>query len=338
MFFQFCSFIILFTLLHEGTCQSGLGEIQEIMSKMGPAQRKQMEQMMGRNGETLDPNEPGMGGPDGFLGGPDEPGFQPPPQRLGGEETPPRPPRQIAVKRARAVLTEVLALLTTKTARAEFESVRNHIPADMGPDSSQAMWQAVGPVAHRLTTAVMDKYEFTGGFDEALRSIEAAGSRQLDKTISDGLEDVNEIVTGQPAQGRIGRVAALDELADAFLSSSHVERLHAIAEAEKILDAHTVEGKLNPPAAKEYLQAMRGVVDKGVTYVQDIIVDLAVGPGFKKPSGGISPEERERLSSQINILTRFLRSKDHKIIRQRIEAVREAQKAARAGATTREEL
>merc|ERR1740139_163416 len=83
--------------------------------------------------------------------------------------------------------------------------------------------QKAGPLAETLAQSVLEKYGFEagpeGGLQHAVGSAMAsgAGEGQADKKIRAALETIEEAITGKPSQSRLGRLSALDALAEKFL-------------------------------------------------------------------------------------------------------------------------
>eukprot|EP00747_Dinoflagellata_sp_TGD_P098680 gnl/TRDRNA2_/TRDRNA2_167522_c0_seq7.p1 gnl/TRDRNA2_/TRDRNA2_167522_c0~~gnl/TRDRNA2_/TRDRNA2_167522_c0_seq7.p1 ORF type:complete len:286 (+),score=77.20 gnl/TRDRNA2_/TRDRNA2_167522_c0_seq7:29-859(+) len=243
----------------------------------------------------------------------------------------PKPePKQIAVKTARKVMKEFRSVLTSEKALAEYDEARKAAPGEPAedpgvPGPSKAAMDAILPIVHKLTKGISEKYGFTGGFDEAMASVDAASRRKGDKKIRDALDDIAEAITGMPSD-KSKRIPELDKLADKFLDMGEAERKDAIAQAERVLDGLTVDGKLQVPSGTEYLDAMRGVVEKGDIYIEDSIVALSVI--MREAAKGESEDqaEHEKRGVRLSVFSQFTRPKDYKRTNDRIAAMREAAK------------
>eukprot|EP00747_Dinoflagellata_sp_TGD_P098669 gnl/TRDRNA2_/TRDRNA2_167522_c0_seq13.p1 gnl/TRDRNA2_/TRDRNA2_167522_c0~~gnl/TRDRNA2_/TRDRNA2_167522_c0_seq13.p1 ORF type:complete len:286 (+),score=69.41 gnl/TRDRNA2_/TRDRNA2_167522_c0_seq13:29-859(+) len=229
----------------------------------------------------------------------------------------PKPePKQIAVKTARKVMKEFRSVLTSEKALAEYDEARKAAPGEPAedpgvPGPSKAAMDAILPIVHKLTKGISEKYGFTGGFDEAMASVDAASRRKGDKKIRDALDDIAEAITGMPSD-KSKRIPELDKLADKFLDMGEAERKDAIAQAERVLDGLTVDGKLQVPSGTEYLDAMRGVVEKGDIYIEDSIVALSVI--MREAAKGESEDqaEHEKRGVRLSVFSQFTRPKDYK--------------------------
>eukprot|EP00747_Dinoflagellata_sp_TGD_P098671 gnl/TRDRNA2_/TRDRNA2_167522_c0_seq15.p1 gnl/TRDRNA2_/TRDRNA2_167522_c0~~gnl/TRDRNA2_/TRDRNA2_167522_c0_seq15.p1 ORF type:complete len:299 (+),score=75.00 gnl/TRDRNA2_/TRDRNA2_167522_c0_seq15:29-898(+) len=242
----------------------------------------------------------------------------------------PKPePKQIAVKTARKVMKEFRSVLTSEKALAEYDEARKAAPGEPAedpgvPGPSKAAMDAILPIVHKLTKGISEKYGFTGGFDEAMASVDAAGRRNAKwQKIRDALDGIDELITGEAPFRMLGRVPELDKLAEKFLDMGEAERKEAIAQAEQILveQAEKIkdmeglpveEGEHPVPSGTEYLDAMRGVVDKGDKYIEDSIVALSVI--MREAAKGESEDqaEHEKRGVRLSVFSQFTRPKDYK--------------------------
>ena len=128
----------------------------------------------------------------GGMGGPGGPGGGGPPQ------PPPPKPFPGGVKKARTMCKELRGALKSTTAKAA-------IKAAMGSDSDppEQRMQTLGPVIEGLTAGVCKKYEFAGGFQEAMQSIAAIGGKEQDSKIRDMMDELGEIITGQKSPTKL---------------------------------------------------------------------------------------------------------------------------------------
>jgi len=146
------------------------------MGGMDPAM---LQQMMG-----------GMGGGAGGMGGMGGPPQQKPP-----------PPMQIGVKTARKLLEELLTAL---------EPVKEELLKARG-DADENSRQAMQSILDRASQGLMDKYKFKGGINEAMASVQEAGSRKGCPIIKEKFAAVVKLITGQtPPDEASGNDAAMD--------------------------------------------------------------------------------------------------------------------------------
>eukprot|EP00747_Dinoflagellata_sp_TGD_P098666 gnl/TRDRNA2_/TRDRNA2_167522_c0_seq10.p1 gnl/TRDRNA2_/TRDRNA2_167522_c0~~gnl/TRDRNA2_/TRDRNA2_167522_c0_seq10.p1 ORF type:complete len:350 (+),score=80.35 gnl/TRDRNA2_/TRDRNA2_167522_c0_seq10:77-1126(+) len=330
---RWCSLLLLLTMLYEFAC--GMVAMEDVMGKMGgkggTVSMDSLEEMMrGMNGMD------GMAGMDGMEGGPTKmvpmgvleidkaggPTRMVPMDEMGGMDgimgKGKGEPKQIDAKMARKVIKEFHSALTSQEALAEFNEWRQR-------RGRKAAKDIILTIAQKLTKGIAEKYGFKGGFDEAMASVDAASRRKGDKKIRDALDDIAEAITGMPSD-KSKRIPELDKLADKFLDMGEAERKDAIAQAERVLDGLTVDGKLQVPSGTEYLDAMRGVVEKGDIYIEDSIVALSVI--MREAAKGESEDqaEHEKRGVRLSVFSQFTRPKDYKRTNDRIAAMREAAK------------
>jgi len=234
--------------------------------------------------------------------------------------------KQIAVKRARAFISEVLAALASDSATAELEIARakgmnmfaeqiskpvealdydEEILAPSSRDGSDEMLRAVGPIIDRLTKDIILKYEFEGGFEQAMASVADAQRRKGDKEIEIALQRISHMLA--PA----GRVPHVHVLAVKFLASGAAERNAAIKQVEHLFTSAT-DGDIRANIG-EYLATMRGIVEKGASYVRDAIVGLVRSAREQESDGTkLTLEERSNFDMRVETLLEFLSAADQK--------------------------
>eukprot|EP00747_Dinoflagellata_sp_TGD_P098670 gnl/TRDRNA2_/TRDRNA2_167522_c0_seq14.p1 gnl/TRDRNA2_/TRDRNA2_167522_c0~~gnl/TRDRNA2_/TRDRNA2_167522_c0_seq14.p1 ORF type:complete len:363 (+),score=85.93 gnl/TRDRNA2_/TRDRNA2_167522_c0_seq14:77-1165(+) len=343
---RWCSLLLLLTMLYEFAC--GMVAMEDVMGKMGgkggTVSMDSLEEMMrGMNGMD------GMAGMDGMEGGPTKmvpmgvleidkaggPTRMVPMDEMGGMDgimgKGKGEPKQIDAKMARKVIKEFHSALTSQEALAEFNEWRQR-------RGRKAAKDIILTIAQKLTKGIAEKYGFKGGFDEAMASVDAAGRRNAKwQKIRDALDGIDELITGEAPFRMLGRVPELDKLAEKFLDMGEAERKEAIAQAEQILveQAEKIkdmeglpveEGEHPVPSGTEYLDAMRGVVDKGDKYIEDSIVALSVI--MREAAKGESEDqaEHEKRGVRLSVFSQFTRPKDYKRTNDRIAAMREAAK------------
>lgn len=202
---------------------------------------------------------------------------------------PKRQSKQIAVKRARAFMREVMAALTTDDAKIQIEEARAKgaamatppPPKELLEEDSEAegnardsaaddMLMTVGPVVDKLVKGTILKYEFEGGFQQAMSSVSDAMNRKGDKELKASLEAIAKIL----APAKAARVPQLGPRAAKFIDMSNAEREDAIKYAENLREDLADEKiRMN---VDEYWAAMRGIVANGSSHVKDAIAALVL--------------------------------------------------------------
>jgi len=229
------------------------------------------------------------------------------------------------------MLEELHAALTTSEASAAIASARATVAQ---PSSYQGVMKAVMPVMQGFGQEVMRRFNFSGGIPEALNAATTVGRKEYDKRIRRLVEAIGEVITGER---KAGRVPELTATAEGFVDMSDHERSAAIVHTERVLGNLTAQG-MAWQGVGAYLEAMRGIVERGSAYLEEAIVELAVqvarGSAKASPSAA---ESQKMLSRRLNVFMEFLREGDHQRIQERI---RVALKSARKGSipNMREEL
>lgn len=233
----------------------------------------------------------------------------------GGDQAPPSPdlaqlredprrPKQIGVKTAKAFMREALAVLSTGEALAALEAAR----ADIHP-SHEDYWHtltiSLGPALERLTREVVQKYAFAGDFEQAISSVGDAQKRKGDKELTEAIEQLNDIFTGESSLAKSAALKELEALAATFLNQDKLEQEQSLALSESILEG--AAGSQVAPHAKEYLEAMQAVYRHGPAHVQNTIAEMiADAKEDVKRGKRATLEERERFDLRMGVLLKFL--------------------------------
>jgi len=287
-----------------------MAQMAEMMEKLPPDQREQMMQMMAQKGGGKGMGGKGMGdmmggkgmGGKGMEGkGMDGKGGK------GGKGGPP-PPKEMTVKKARSMMKELRAALNSASALEAFAGVEGE---------GKERVEKVAPMAEKFAQSVVEKYGFEsgpqGGLQHAVQSAVASGEGdgQADKKIRTVMEEIEEKIVGKPSKSLLGRVAALDALAEKFVSMDAAARSAAITEAE------------GTSGGEVYATTMSGIVEKGDTHIVDAVVDLV-----KKRE---QEDNKTDVQVRMNIFQEFLQAADLKAVGERLRAEQPAEGDAPAG-------
>lgn len=123
---------------------------------------------------------------------------------------------QIGVKTARKLLKELLT--TLEPVKEELAEARTAV------NSQEDLMKAVEPILNRASQGLMDKYKFKGGLNEAMASIQEAGSRKGCPIIKEKFEVVVELVTGQKKPDEAPSTDAAEKDPDAAMDSDAGEK------------------------------------------------------------------------------------------------------------------
>lgn len=200
-------------------------------------------------------------------------------------------PKQIAVKRARAFMREIRASISEEAAfravaqaRAEArERASGYV--EVLPDQ---MLQAVGAVVDRLTKGIVLKYDFEGGFEQAIASVGEAAKRKGDTELQSALEAVAALF--DPDDAKLYDVE-LKRHASSFVSMDTPGREAALQRVIQLRQSASDERGL---VIDEYLSIMKGVLDEGDDYVMRS-ARRAVEEARKTERDGQKLSEDERL-------------------------------------------
>eukprot|EP00927_Polykrikos_kofoidii_P041711 TRINITY_DN35560_c0_g1_i1.p1 TRINITY_DN35560_c0_g1~~TRINITY_DN35560_c0_g1_i1.p1 ORF type:complete len:323 (+),score=74.91 TRINITY_DN35560_c0_g1_i1:55-1023(+) len=226
------------------------------------------------------------------------------------KKVPPRS-KQISVKRARAFMQEFTAALTTEEAKAEIETARvkadvQHPRVDdddeeaMTPESSTLL--AVGPIVDKFGRGVILKYDFEGGFPQAIASVTDAMNRKGDAQ----LKSLVSVVADMLAPVNPNKVSELSSLAVKFASMDAEQKEAAIEQARKLREEandETLRRKVD-----EYLASMRGVLADGDSYIKEQIIHLVENTREleKREQRASTAEEQALFNVRYDILSDFL--------------------------------
>lgn len=235
--------------------------------------------------------------------------------------------KQISVKRGRAFMREIHAALGTEEAKAQIAAARakvssdasallepgddDHAPHDEKADRKSALFGAVGAVVDKLTRAVVFKYEFEGGFSQAMASVANAAKRKGDKELTAAMQDIAEIFSEEPH-----RFPDLEAAARKFRFMSASERDDVIKRAE---DMHEkASSSKDKGSIHEYLMAMRGTVSEGNSYAKEAVVRAvtAARETEKKEKRKLTQEERDMFNARVETLWEFLDPVDERELEQ----------------------
>jgi len=217
-------------------------------------------------------------------------------------------PKQIAVKKARAFMKEILDLLSTQEAKEALDIAREGMSTSTTNDGGQP-WQslvlAIGPVIDKRTKQVVKHYGFASDFEQAMAAVGEARQRKGDKELTAAMEHLNEIFTGEISQAKLGLIPELSKLAEGFLDMAESGRQDAIATAMALQE----EAKDDQRSASigRYIEAMKGLLDKGNSYVKDRIAELVASAKIaakKEPKP--TAEDIGSFNMHVNILSEFL--------------------------------
>lgn len=251
------------------------------------------------------------------------------------------------IEEARSFVKDIFSAMTTQEAAVAIAAA-----APQSDDGGMtARLTAIFPVANKLTEDIRTKYGFEGSLQDAMQAAGQAGEIAKDKKLFDEIQGITEILAGEGAPDRIGRVAELDVLADSFLALDAEGRLEAVRKAQVVLDRldDTVAGLEDSTAgAPTYLETMQGIIAQGNDFVIDKIVEVIFLLGsetdkfveasivdnivetvtdkvVKDYMGARSTNvTRKELHIRLNVLSEFLGVDDHARVEERVEAARRA--------------
>lgn len=242
----------------------------EMMDKLPPEDQERLMEMGRKMGKMVNANKGGgEGGAEGSAARKSKPSG-------GGSQ------KRLTLKKARSMMQELVAALTSADARERLEAAG---------DSGRAQ------LAEELADPVLKKYSQKQGLQAAMQAAMASGGPGTDRIIRTVGEDIEEAISGKQQQSRIGRVPALDVLAEGFLKMDKAAREAALATAES-----TASGEL-------YVEAMREIMEEGDSYVVDAIVGLVRNGDQSDP----------QVSARMNVLQEFLGETDLEAIGARLQ-------------------
>eukprot|EP00928_Gymnodinium_smaydae_P036909 TRINITY_DN25716_c0_g1_i1.p1 TRINITY_DN25716_c0_g1~~TRINITY_DN25716_c0_g1_i1.p1 ORF type:complete len:349 (-),score=82.88 TRINITY_DN25716_c0_g1_i1:132-1178(-) len=239
--------------------------------------------------------------------------------------------KQIGVKTARAFMKEILFSVTTeeaakkisaaraqvepreKRARSRDEDGEEEAEADLGADD---MLRAVGPVVDQLIRGVVLKYDFEGGFREAMDAVNEAMRRKGDPELKAALQQFADLF----APVRAGRVLELGKIAGKFLEMDSNERDAAIKRAEQMFtETVDVQRKANIAV---YLEAMRGVAKHGSAHVKETVAKLVADAKRKetKDREALSPAEKDEFNMRVETYLEFLGNEETEQLTEHLSA------------------
>lgn len=264
----------------------------------------------------------------------------------------------LGIEEARSFVQDIFSAMTTQEAAVAL------VAADPQSDDGgmTARITAILPIANELTAGIRNRYGFEGSLQDAMQAIGQAGEIAKDKMIFDNIQAIAEILAGEGAPDRIGRVAELDVLADRFLALDAEGRLEAVSKAQAVLVRldDTVAGLEDSTAGPAtYVEVMHGIIAHGSDFVIDKIVEAVVLLGsetdkvveasivgnivetvtdkvVKNNMGARSTNvTRKELHVRLNVLSEFLGVDDHARVEERVEA---ASRALADAAVSKDEL
>lgn len=227
---------------------------------------------------------------------------------MGGMgKPPPAPPPlvQLPLRKARKLMKDLRAVLSSDKAKKQLEFTRSNAQAKKQKNQEATRQAAVAQHIEELGKDVALKYGLTG-VHQAIDSVREAESRKGDKRLRRMLINFREILDGKQDPSTACYHPELDKLADKFIEMNNEERTAAIAKTEKITEELTVDGKITTLGTDEYLRVMKNIVSKGDGYPLDKVWRTWKAQDNVEDKSQIPDKEVAKL----NVLYEFLRPQD----------------------------
>lgn len=240
-----------------------LKETQEMLDTMPPDQREALLEMGRKMGKVV---EGGASGKEKQKKKPKE------------AKKPKEKKKIMTLKNGRHLMRDMVAALTGAEARDALGELQG---------------QERASVAEERVAPILKRYSIGGGLQHAMQTAMASGADKggTDQEIRTLGEDIEEALSGQPSQSRLGRVLALDSLAEKFLDMSASARSKALTTAQQ-----TAGGEV-------YAEIMREIMEEGDAHIVGAVVALA-------RMGEPAAEGRAEFQARMNVLQEFLRTED----------------------------
>eukprot|EP00756_Hemistasia_phaeocysticola_P053589 Hpha_TRINITY_DN293_c0_g2::TRINITY_DN293_c0_g2_i1::g.83503::m.83503 len=215
----------------------------------------------------------------------------------------------LTISSATSLLRQMRAVLSQSASVKLLEMHRDRIPK--GDDSPEALLDAVRVPLEHLTFRVAREAGYSG-FNHAMGSCSAAWREHKVNKLARLLADVQDIVAGKHGDDSLGRIYAMDDLAEDFDGLSPQEQEERTARARKLLPQQ-------PPLASYYVKTMDMIRESGGRAVE-ALSDEVVNVISEMRSDGVGQKEKLRLRKRANILSVFLEADDVAALREKAYA------------------